>query len=183
MTSPQSRRVMAFVVLAALAALVLLCATGCFGPLLGFKKPDAAADEPATPPAKAEAEEQEAKFPLAVFIGWLIPGGALCVAAFLFGMKPLVPIVGGAGIVLATAMAVQLKLTEILFGLLCLSVLSVIVLGFMWFRRSRMFADLVGGLESVRETSPKFKAAMSKRLKVKKATSAMVDKVKKKGTK
>jgi len=135
--------------------------------------------EASTSPAAVRAEkEAEAAFPIGVFLGWLIPGAALCVAAVLFGMKPLVPIVGGGGIVFATAMAVQLKFWELITALLGLSILAAIVFGIMWFRRSKMFTELVLKLEDARDSDEGFKKKMKKSVVLSPGTSAVVDAVK-----
>jgi len=128
------------------------------------------------PPEDAKREAQT--FPIGVFLGWLIPAGALCVAAHLFGAKPMIPIIAGGGIIVATAMAVSLAFWEILLSLLALAVLAGLVFGLMWLRRSRMLAELVTKLQAKRDTDPAFKAAMNESVKLDAATSGVVDKIK-----
>lgn len=135
-----------------------------------------------------EAAKREAKtFPLGVFLGWLTPAGALCFVALLFGVKPMIPIIAGGGIIVATAMAVSLAFWEILLSLLALAVLAALVCGLMWLRRSRMLKKIVTNVEHKAETDPAFNAGVTAAMTdadgksvLSNSESALVDKIRKK---
>jgi len=137
------------------------------------------------PPEDAKREAKT--FPIDVFLGWLIPAGALCTAAYLLGAKPMIPIIAGGGIIVATAMAASLALWEILFSLLALAVIAALVFGLMWLRRSRTLKKIVTNVEHKAETDPVFNAAVTDAMTdadgrnvLSDAETALVDKIRKK---
>jgi len=202
----------AFVVMALLLIAILLMTCGCAGrpPTAGAKiehSPGGSAvtvtlgndkklpavvtvksgeDEKDYVPAE-DARREAKQFPIGVFLGWLVPAGALCVAALLFGAKPMIPIIAGGGIIVATAMAASLAFWEILFSLLALAVIAALVFGLMWLRRSRTLKKIVTNVEHKAETDPVFNAAVTDAMTdadgrnvLSDAETALVDKIRKK---
>ena len=171
------------IVLAGLLVLSLLFVCGCAPMRWAFGFPSAPPVEtPAVNPAAGDAPDPPkraaATFPLDVFLGWLIPGAALCIAAVLLGAKPMVPIIAAGGIIVATAMAVSLAFWELLLSLVALAVIAALVFGVMWLRRSRMLAELVTKLQAKRDADPAFKATMNAAVALSPATSDVVNKIK-----
>ena len=196
MSERAGKRLLAFVFICVGCMLLVICCTGCAtsAPLVigaTVAQEEGRVEVELPPGAMLPKEvrvtagddeqtyvvpEDVAPFPWEMVVGLLAVGGIACGAALWLGMKPFLPIIGGATAVAITSVVVKLMFWQILMGLLGVVVLAAIVFAFMWFRRSSMLKDLVSGIEKAREADSVLVAGMQK-VKVKKSTDKMVDKM------
>ena len=198
------KRLVVSLILILLGILLAICCTGCFGRggnpvvvtggsvtigedgvvvtlppgslLPGEIKVEAGEEEDTYNPPK---EEKDTSFPVWTFVTWLIPGAAACVALLLFHLKPMIPIAAGAGIILAVAMSMQMRFWDIIWSLVFMLVLVIVVVGVMLFKKSKVFKNLVTGIETARKDDPDLMDKM-KKVEVDEATAIAVDKIKEK---
>jgi len=100
-------------------------------------------------------------FPWGMVVGLLATGGIACAAALWLGLKPFLPIIGGATAVAVVSVVVKLVFWQILLGITGVSVLAALVFGLMWFLRSRLAKKVVTGVEAKAKVDQAFNAGVS----------------------